>query len=149
MWNQLSAGGKGITDLKTGLQTMFGDSPKRQLHQVGRGYMKMHLPLGALIIELLDMSSLKASMPDTQLLSSFINGINESWFPPNTPNSFLGVASQSGFSYMSAQATSANLLPSMAKFTDGFLQCNQSFEHECVGPSKATYQLRTMKMLGK
>ncbi|KAL9269385.1 Guanylate-binding protein 4-like protein [Drosera capensis] len=40
-------------------------------------------------------------------------------------------------------------LPSMAKFNDGFLQCNQSFEHECVGPSKATYELRMMKMLGK
>ncbi|KAL9258608.1 Guanylate-binding protein 4-like protein [Drosera capensis] len=40
-------------------------------------------------------------------------------------------------------------LPSMAKFKDGFLQCNQSFEHECVGPSKATYELRMMKMLGK
>ncbi|KAL9273982.1 putative ADP-ribosylation factor GTPase-activating protein AGD14 [Drosera capensis] len=57
----------------------------------------------------LDMSSLAAAMPDTQLPSSFIGGINESWFPPNTPNSFLGVASQSGFSYMSAQATSTNL----------------------------------------
>ncbi|GAB2230196.1 hypothetical protein Drorol1_Dr00014454 [Drosera rotundifolia] len=57
----------------------------------------------------LDMSSLKAAMPDTELPSSFIGGISESWFPANTPNSFLGVASQSGFSYMSAQATSANL----------------------------------------
>ncbi|KAF3436228.1 hypothetical protein FNV43_RR23320 [Rhamnella rubrinervis] len=40
-------------------------------------------------------------------------------------------------------------LPSMAKFNAGFLQCNQSFEHECVGPSKATYEHRMMKMLGK
>ncbi|KAG8663359.1 guanylate-binding protein 4 [Manihot esculenta] len=40
-------------------------------------------------------------------------------------------------------------LPSMAKFNAGFLQCNQSFEQECVGPSKANYEQRMMKMLGK
>nr|DAD19707.1 TPA_asm: hypothetical protein HUJ06_021170 [Nelumbo nucifera] len=40
-------------------------------------------------------------------------------------------------------------LPSMAKFNVGFLQCNQSFEEECVGPSKASYEQRMMKMLGK
>lgn len=40
-------------------------------------------------------------------------------------------------------------LPSMAKFNAGFLQCNQSFAHECVGPSKANYEQRMMKMLGK
>ncbi|KAJ8632788.1 hypothetical protein MRB53_026124 [Persea americana] len=40
-------------------------------------------------------------------------------------------------------------LPSMAKFNAGFLQCNQSFEEECVGPSKASYELRMTKMLGK
>ncbi|KAJ6931222.1 hypothetical protein NC652_014654 [Populus alba x Populus x berolinensis] len=40
-------------------------------------------------------------------------------------------------------------LPSMAKFNAGFLQCNQSFEQECVGPSKANYELRMMKMMGK
>jgi len=37
-------------------------------------------------------------------------------------------------------------LPSMAKFNAGFLQCNQSFEQECVGPSKANYELRMMKV---
>lgn len=40
-------------------------------------------------------------------------------------------------------------LPSMAKFNAGFHQCNQSFQQECVGPSKASYELRMMKMLGK
>ncbi|KAL7151460.1 hypothetical protein ABFS83_04G032800 [Erythranthe nasuta] len=40
-------------------------------------------------------------------------------------------------------------LPSMAKFNAGFLQCNQSFESECVGPSKTNYEMRMMKMLGK
>ncbi|KAL8138983.1 LOW QUALITY PROTEIN: hypothetical protein V2J09_004984 [Rumex salicifolius] len=40
-------------------------------------------------------------------------------------------------------------LPSMAKFTDGSVQCNQSFEQQCVGPSKANYQLRMSKLLGK
>ncbi|KAE8668823.1 Guanylate-binding family protein isoform 2 [Hibiscus syriacus] len=40
-------------------------------------------------------------------------------------------------------------LPSMAKFNAGFLQCNQSFERECIGPSKANYEQRMMKMLGK
>ncbi|XP_059300874.1 uncharacterized protein LOC132053065 [Lycium ferocissimum] len=40
-------------------------------------------------------------------------------------------------------------LPSMAKFNAGFLQCNQSFERECVGPSKSSYEQRMMKMLGK
>ncbi|XP_010274226.1 PREDICTED: guanylate-binding protein 4-like isoform X2 [Nelumbo nucifera] len=40
-------------------------------------------------------------------------------------------------------------LPSMAKFNAGFLQCNQSFEVECIGPSKAKYEQRMMKMLSK
>ncbi|KAM1808443.1 hypothetical protein ACFX11_031330 [Malus domestica] len=40
-------------------------------------------------------------------------------------------------------------LPSMAKFNAGFLQCNQSFEQECVGPAKVNYEVRMMKMLGK
>ncbi|KAF3651291.1 putative transcription factor UNE12-like [Capsicum annuum] len=40
-------------------------------------------------------------------------------------------------------------LPSIAKFNAGFLQCNQSFERECVGPSNSYYQQRMMKMLGK
>ncbi|XP_058746057.1 uncharacterized protein LOC131618922 [Vicia villosa] len=40
-------------------------------------------------------------------------------------------------------------LPSLAKFNAGFLQCNQSFDRECVGPSKKTYAARMVKMLGK
>ncbi|KAM6541331.1 hypothetical protein CsatB_005778 [Cannabis sativa] len=40
-------------------------------------------------------------------------------------------------------------LPTMAKFNAGFLKCNQSFEQECVGPSKASYEHRMMKMLGR
>ncbi|KAJ6685009.1 GUANYLATE-BINDING PROTEIN 4-LIKE [Salix purpurea] len=40
-------------------------------------------------------------------------------------------------------------LPSMAKFNAGFLQCNQSFERECVGPSKENYENRMIKMMGK
>uniref|UniRef100_A0A2N9F6P7 GB1/RHD3-type G domain-containing protein n=1 Tax=Fagus sylvatica TaxID=28930 RepID=A0A2N9F6P7_FAGSY len=40
-------------------------------------------------------------------------------------------------------------LPSMAKFNAGFLHCNQSFEQECVGPSKTIYERRMKKMLGK
>ncbi|KAI5680199.1 hypothetical protein M9H77_01426 [Catharanthus roseus] len=40
-------------------------------------------------------------------------------------------------------------LPSMAKFNAGFLQCNQSFDMECVGPSKSSYEQRMAKMLGK
>ncbi|KAJ9187639.1 hypothetical protein P3X46_003068 [Hevea brasiliensis] len=40
-------------------------------------------------------------------------------------------------------------LPSMAKFNADLLQCNQSFEQECVGPSKANYEQHMMKMLGK
>ncbi|GMY16760.1 guanylate-binding protein 5 [Fagus crenata] len=40
-------------------------------------------------------------------------------------------------------------LPSMAKFNAGFLHCNQSFEQECVGPSKTNYERRMKKMLGK
>lgn len=37
-------------------------------------------------------------------------------------------------------------LPSMAKFNAGFLLCNQSFEQECVGPSKSSYEHRMMKV---
>lgn len=40
-------------------------------------------------------------------------------------------------------------LPSMAKFNAGFLQCNQSFEEECVGPSKTSYEQRMMKVCHK
>lgn len=40
-------------------------------------------------------------------------------------------------------------LPSMAKFNAGFLKCNQSFEEECVGPSKTNYEQRMKKMLDK
>ncbi|XP_047329279.1 guanylate-binding protein 4-like [Impatiens glandulifera] len=40
-------------------------------------------------------------------------------------------------------------LPSMAKFNAGFVQCNQSFESECVGPLKNSYEHRMMKMLNK
>ncbi|XP_042387309.1 guanylate-binding protein 4-like [Zingiber officinale] len=40
-------------------------------------------------------------------------------------------------------------LPSMAKFNDGFLHCNQTFESECVGPSKEMYEQKMTKMLGK
>ncbi|KAK6940752.1 hypothetical protein RJ641_030283, partial [Dillenia turbinata] len=40
-------------------------------------------------------------------------------------------------------------LPSMAKFNAGFLQCNQSFEQECVGPAKSNYERRMLKMMGK
>ena len=38
-------------------------------------------------------------------------------------------------------------LPSMAKFNAGFLQCNQSFEQECIGPSKVNYEQRMMKVI--
>lgn len=37
-------------------------------------------------------------------------------------------------------------LPSMAKFNAGFLKCNHSFEEVCVGPAKASYELRMMKV---
>lgn len=40
-------------------------------------------------------------------------------------------------------------LPSMAKFNAGFLECNQSFENGCIGPSKKSYDQRIIKMLGK
>jgi hypothetical protein len=37
-------------------------------------------------------------------------------------------------------------LPSMAKFDAGFLLCNQSFEMDCVGPAKESYQRRMSKV---
>ncbi|CAO2826522.1 unnamed protein product [Amaranthus hypochondriacus] len=40
-------------------------------------------------------------------------------------------------------------LPSMAKFNAGFLRCNESFQQQCVGPSKANYEIRMTKMMGK
>ncbi|KAJ1288017.1 hypothetical protein BS78_02G056100 [Paspalum vaginatum] len=40
-------------------------------------------------------------------------------------------------------------LPSMAKFDAGFLLCNQSFETNCVGPAKESYQRRMSKMLAR
>ncbi|CAL5066787.1 unnamed protein product [Urochloa decumbens] len=40
-------------------------------------------------------------------------------------------------------------LPSMAKFDAGFILCNQSFEMDCVGPAKESYQRRMSKMLAR
>ncbi|KAL8158865.1 hypothetical protein V2J09_000402 [Rumex salicifolius] len=40
-------------------------------------------------------------------------------------------------------------LPSMAKFTAGTFQCNQTFDQQCIGPSKASYEHRMSKLLGK
>ncbi|CAA7052077.1 unnamed protein product [Microthlaspi erraticum] len=40
-------------------------------------------------------------------------------------------------------------LPSMAKFNAGFVYCNQTFEHQCVGPSKHNYEQKLTKMMGK
>jgi hypothetical protein len=37
-------------------------------------------------------------------------------------------------------------LPSMAKFDAGFLLCNQSFEMDCIGPAKESYQRRMSKV---
>ncbi|CAN4093690.1 unnamed protein product [Withania somnifera] len=37
-------------------------------------------------------------------------------------------------------------LPTMEKFNAGFIQCNQSFHSECVGPSKINYEKRMMKV---
>ncbi|KAL6880658.1 hypothetical protein ACP4OV_012223 [Aristida adscensionis] len=37
-------------------------------------------------------------------------------------------------------------LPSMAKFDAGFLLCNQSFQMECVGPAKESYERRMSKV---
>lgn len=37
-------------------------------------------------------------------------------------------------------------LPSMAKFNAGFVYCNQSFEQQCVGPSKQNYEQRLTKV---
>ena len=37
-------------------------------------------------------------------------------------------------------------LPSMAKFNAGFLQCNETFERQCVGPSKELYKQKMMKV---
>ncbi|XP_010527336.1 PREDICTED: guanylate-binding protein 4 [Tarenaya hassleriana] len=40
-------------------------------------------------------------------------------------------------------------LPSMAKFNAGIQHCNQSFEQQCVGPSRQNYEQRLTKMMGK
>jgi hypothetical protein len=37
-------------------------------------------------------------------------------------------------------------LPSMAKFNAGLKKCNQTFEHDCVGPSKVNYEGRMKKV---
>lgn len=37
-------------------------------------------------------------------------------------------------------------LPTLAKFNAGHLQCNQSFEMECVGPSKTRYKEKMSKV---
>lgn len=37
-------------------------------------------------------------------------------------------------------------LPSMEKINEGFQQCNQNFERECVGPAKKIYEQQMMKV---
>ncbi|GAB4858016.1 hypothetical protein Ancab_015919 [Ancistrocladus abbreviatus] len=57
----------------------------------------------------LDMSSLTAALPSTHFPSSFTDGIDESWFAPNTPSPCVPAAAQGGLSYMSAQAPAPQL----------------------------------------
>ena len=38
-------------------------------------------------------------------------------------------------------------LPSMAKFNAGFSQCNESFQNQCVGPAKESYEHRMSKVM--
>ncbi|XP_021733215.1 probable ADP-ribosylation factor GTPase-activating protein AGD14 [Chenopodium quinoa] len=51
----------------------------------------------------LDMSTLQAALPSTQLPSSFMGGVDEPWFPGNP------VVSPGGMSYMVTQAPSSQL----------------------------------------
>ncbi|GAY50710.1 hypothetical protein CUMW_128830 [Citrus unshiu] len=57
----------------------------------------------------LDMSSLQAALPNSELPSPFLGGATQSWFPQNPVSPFVQAAAQGGLAYMSGQSPSAQL----------------------------------------
>ncbi|XP_041027237.1 probable ADP-ribosylation factor GTPase-activating protein AGD14 [Juglans microcarpa x Juglans regia] len=52
----------------------------------------------------LDMNSLQAALPGSQLPSTFNGGVSEPWFPQNPVSSYISNAGQGGLTYMAGQA---------------------------------------------
>ncbi|KAG7960297.1 hypothetical protein I3843_10G116300 [Carya illinoinensis] len=56
----------------------------------------------------LDVNSLQAALPSSQLLSTFHGGVSEPWFPQNPVSSYISAAGQGGLTYMAGQAPNPN-----------------------------------------
>lgn len=46
------------------------------------------------MFQFMDMSSLQAALPNDQLSSSFLGGVSQSWFPPNSVTPYIPSAGQ-------------------------------------------------------
>ncbi|XP_024025487.1 probable ADP-ribosylation factor GTPase-activating protein AGD14 [Morus notabilis] len=57
----------------------------------------------------MDMSSLQAALPNDQLSSSFLGGVSQSWFPPNSVTPYIPSAGQGGVTYPAPQAPSSQI----------------------------------------
>ncbi|KAG2685386.1 hypothetical protein I3760_10G123000 [Carya illinoinensis] len=56
----------------------------------------------------LDVNSLQAALPSSQLPSTFHGGVSEPWFPQNPVSSYISAAGQGGLTYMAGQAPNPN-----------------------------------------
>ncbi|PIA48617.1 hypothetical protein AQUCO_01400893v1 [Aquilegia coerulea] len=55
-------------------------------------------------LELLNMSSLQAALPDSQLPPSYAEGFSQPWFPSDTMTSYIPAAPQGGLAYITGEA---------------------------------------------
>ncbi|XP_027349901.1 probable ADP-ribosylation factor GTPase-activating protein AGD14 isoform X2 [Abrus precatorius] len=60
-------------------------------------------------LQFLDVSSLQAALPDSQLSSTFQSGIDEPWLPQNTVNPYISSAGQGGLTFMAAPPPSSQI----------------------------------------
>ncbi|XP_061372514.1 probable ADP-ribosylation factor GTPase-activating protein AGD14 isoform X2 [Gastrolobium bilobum] len=60
-------------------------------------------------LQFLDISSLQAALPDSQLPPTFHSGIAEPWLPQNSVNPYISSAGQGGFTLMAAQPPSSQI----------------------------------------
>ncbi|KAH1256033.1 putative ADP-ribosylation factor GTPase-activating protein AGD14 [Glycine max] len=61
-------------------------------------------------LQFLDVSSLQAALPDSQLTPTFQSGIAEPWLPQNTLNPYFSSAGQGGLTFMAAPPPSSQIL---------------------------------------
>ncbi|KAG5041904.1 hypothetical protein JHK87_005819 [Glycine soja] len=72
-------------------------------------------------LQFLDVSSLQAALPDSQLSPTFQSGIAEPWLPQNTLNPYFSSAGQGGLTFMAAPPPSSQILYERNQF--GYSAC--------------------------